>query len=95
MNLYCIECTENWNIKIKREKDGKINMYFRCVACGFKIFETIHQEELNNLLKGLNYIKKGYLIAWKVEKIQKVKTQKLEKNSLKKNAFIMLGCFRR
>ena len=38
-------------------------MYFRCVACGFKIFETIHQEELNNLLKGLNYIKKGYLIA--------------------------------
>ena len=52
MNLYCIEClkfsNEN-NIKINREIDGKINIYSFCVNCGFKNFETIDEEEISLL----------------------------------------------
>ena len=39
MNLYCIKClkfTNNNNIEIKHEKDGKLNVYFNCIECGFK-----------------------------------------------------------
>ena len=41
MNLYCIKYflfTKIKNCKIKREIDGKINLYSRCINCGFKKF---------------------------------------------------------
>ena len=41
MNLYYIKClkfTNNCNIKIKREIDGKINLYSPCIDCGFEKF---------------------------------------------------------
>ena len=56
MNLYCIKClmfTKNINMKIKRKIDGKINLYFRCIDCCFKKFETIGEEELSYLLEDL------------------------------------------
>ena len=42
---------KNNNIKMKREIDGKINLYYWCYDCGFKKFETIDKEEVNDLLK--------------------------------------------
>ena len=56
LNLYCIKglmFTKNYNIKVKNEIDGKKNIYFRCIACGFKKFTTIDEEELADLLKYL------------------------------------------
>ena len=38
---------------IKRQIEGKISLYSRCIDCGFKKFETIEKEELSYLLKGL------------------------------------------
>ena len=43
MNLYCIKCsmfTKNIHVKIKHERNGKINLY------SLKKFETIDKEEL-------------------------------------------------
>ena len=40
MSLFCIKCimlTKNKNIKTKRKVDEKINIYSRCVDCGFKV----------------------------------------------------------
>ena len=45
--------TKDRNIKRKREIDEKINLYFCCIDCGFKKFETIDNEELSYLLKRL------------------------------------------
>ena len=45
--------TKNKNITIKTKIDGKINVYFRCIDCGFKKFETIDEENLIYLLKAL------------------------------------------
>ena len=28
------------NVKLKRKIDGKINLYSRCIDCGFKTFDT-------------------------------------------------------
>ena len=59
MNLFSIKCikfTNNNNIKIKREIEGKTNLYSYCNYCNFKQFETIDEEKLNNLLESLNYI---------------------------------------
>ena len=56
MNLYCIKClmfTKNEKIKIKHKIDRKANLYSRCSDCGFKIFETIYEEQLSYLLEGL------------------------------------------
>ena len=38
MNLYCIKCSEftkTNNIKTRREKDKKFNIYSQCTQCGF------------------------------------------------------------
>ena len=54
MNLYCIKCLifkKNNNITTKRDIDEKINLYSRCIDCGFKKFETIDEEKLSCLLK--------------------------------------------
>ena len=51
-----LKFTNNNNIKIKHEIDGKINIYSYCVNCDFKKFETINEDELSDLLKILNYI---------------------------------------
>ena len=54
MNLYCTKCSvfkKHDNIKIKREKDGKFNLYYRCNHCGFKKFKTINEKEFCGLLK--------------------------------------------
>ena len=54
MSLYCINCSNFANkngMKIKREINGKMNHY-----SFFKKFETIDKEEINDLLKSLNYI---------------------------------------
>lgn len=36
---------------MKRKINGKIHFYSCCIDCGFKTFETIDIEELNDLLK--------------------------------------------
>ena len=56
MNLYCIKCLMftkifNWSIKVKREIDGKINIYSRCNDCSFKKVTPIDKEEISDLLK--------------------------------------------
>ena len=54
MNLYCIKClqfTKNNDIKMKGKIGGKINLYYYCIDCGFKNFETIDEKEISNLLK--------------------------------------------
>ena len=56
MNFHCIKCskfTKNNYIKVKCKIDGNINLYSRCIDCGFKKFETIDKEELSDLLKVL------------------------------------------
>lgn len=56
MNICCIKCpmfTENRNVKINREIDSKVSLYLCLIDCGFKTFETINEEELNYLFKGL------------------------------------------
>ena len=45
--------TENRNVKINREIDSKVSLYLCLIDCGFKTFETINEEELNYLFKGL------------------------------------------
>ena len=54
MNLYCMKCskfTKNKYTKIKFKVDRKINLYYCCIDCGFKKFETIDKKELSDLLK--------------------------------------------
>ena len=56
MNFYCVKCsvfTKNRNIKVKSKIDCVINLYSRCIDCGFKMFGTIDEEDLSYLLKGL------------------------------------------
>ena len=43
MNLYCIKCTNNNDIK-KREINGKISLYSCCINRGFKKFVTVYEE---------------------------------------------------
>ena len=67
MNRYFIKClmfTNNNNIKLKQEINGKIILYSHCIGCSFKKFTTINNEEIGVLLKnfGLN-IKQCYLTA--------------------------------
>ena len=48
--------TKNKNIKIKREIDSKMNLYYLylyCIGCNFKKLETIDKEEVSYLLDGL------------------------------------------
>ena len=45
--------TKNRNVKIKRDIDGKINLYSGCIDCSFKNFETSDEEEMSYLLKDL------------------------------------------
>ena len=55
MNLYCIKCSKFTNkinnIKIKREIDRKVKLYFHCIGFGLKKFKNIDKEELSDLLK--------------------------------------------
>ena len=56
MDLYYIKClmfTKNRNIKIKHKTDGKMNLYFYCIDCSFKIFETFDKAEVSYLLERL------------------------------------------
>ena len=52
----CLNFSNNKNIKINREIDGKTYLYSHCIGFGFKKSETIYKEKLSNLLKSLNYI---------------------------------------
>ena len=45
--------TKNRNIKIKREGDGKINLFVCCTDCGFKKLKAIDEEELGYLIEVL------------------------------------------
>ena len=47
--------TKKNNIKLKPkiDKKKKINLYFHCIDCGFKRFDSINKEELRVLLKDL------------------------------------------
>lgn len=38
------------SIRLKPEKDGKINLYSRCID-SFKKFATINEEEISDVLK--------------------------------------------
>ena len=40
----CSKVINNNDIKIKRKIDGKISVYYHCIDCGFKKFETIDKE---------------------------------------------------
>ena len=42
---------KNSSIEVKREIDGKINLYSRCIDCIFKKIETVNENKLNDLLK--------------------------------------------
>ena len=42
---------KNSSIEVKREIDGKINLYSRCIDCVFKKIETVNENKLNDLLK--------------------------------------------
>ena len=53
--LKCSKFSNGNDIKIKWEIDGKINLYSDCVECDFKKLTTVN-EELNDLLKIINYI---------------------------------------
>lgn len=53
--LKCSKFPNGNDIKIKWEIDGKINLYSDCVECDFKKLTTVN-EELNDLLKIINYI---------------------------------------
>ena len=44
------------DIKIKREVDGKIDLYSDCFNSNFEKFRTIDKEELSGLLKISIYI---------------------------------------
>ena len=48
MNLYCIKCSKftNNDIKIKREKGGKINLSSYSLDSSFLKNETIDEEEV-------------------------------------------------
>ena len=41
---------------MKREIEGKSNIYSNCIECGFKKIETIDKGEINDISKDLNYI---------------------------------------
>ena len=53
MNIYCIRYVlkKYNNIKIKRKIDGKMNLYHRCIDCGFKNCATTDERKIIDLLK--------------------------------------------
>ena len=51
INLYCINCSIFTKITVKRNIDGKINLYSRCIDHSFKDFETAGEEEFSGVLK--------------------------------------------
>ena len=54
MNLYYMKCLifiKNKNIKLKREIDGKINLYSGCVGSDFKKFAISNEKEISDLLR--------------------------------------------
>ena len=53
--------TKNNNIKIKRLINGKINIYSCCNDCSFKMFSTINEEEISDLLKKASFYYKTIL----------------------------------
>ena len=71
---------KNSSIEVKREIDGKINFYSRCIDCVLKKIETVNENKLNDLLKFTQYIKPCYCIFQSQRKESKnprvVKTNK-------------------
>lgn len=47
MNLYRFKCPKFTNNKknIKREINGKLNLYYYCIECAFRKFETTDKEK--------------------------------------------------
>ena len=48
MSLCCIKfvmLTNNKNIKTKRKADEKINLYSRCIDCGFKNLQILMRKD--------------------------------------------------
>ena len=90
MNIYCIRYVlkKYNNIKIKRKIDGKMNLYPRCIDCGFKNCATTDERKIIDLLKEVwpNY-KTMFTLLLKVLKITKSKNPKVVK---KKNKRIIL-----
>ena len=41
---------QNYNIKLKREIDGKISLYSHCIGCAFKKFATTDTRKISDLL---------------------------------------------
>ena len=60
LNVLCLQKTRN--IQIKRKISWKINIYFHCTDCGFKMFASIDEVELIYLLRGLNYLYSIYYL---------------------------------
>ena len=49
MNLYCIEClmfTKSNKIQVKRKRDGKINLYSRCIGSCLKSLGLLMKKKL-------------------------------------------------
>ena len=61
---------KNSSIEVKREIDGKINLYSRCIDCVLKKFETVNENKLNDLLK-VYTISKNMLLYFSKSKKRK------------------------
>ena len=72
--------TDNNNIDIKHEIDGKLNLYTYCIGCGFKIFEASNKEELSDLGRRLNY-KTLLYYCFKCMKNEESKNPKVSKTN--------------
>ena len=70
MNLDCLKCSKfmyNNNVKIKHEITGRIKLCSYYIDCGFKKFEAIDKEDLNDLLKRLNYMQNNAVLFFEVQ----------------------------
>lgn len=63
--LKCSKFSNGNYIKIKWEIDGKINLCSDCIECDFKKLTTVN-EELNDLLKIINYISNIIIVLFEM-----------------------------
>ena len=74
---------------MKREIEGKSNIYSNCIDCGFKKIETIDKGEINDLSKDLNYIY-GAMVLYCLNCKTKTESLALAKYNNKYNPTIFL-----
>ena len=72
--------SDNNDIDIKQEIDGKRNLRTYCIGCGFKNFEASNKEELSDLARRLNYKTLLYYCS-KCRKNEESKNPKVSKTN--------------